>query len=391
VESYDTLEAPLCEGGLNCQSLVTRKHAYDLRFLSHLISGSGSAPWQAWTWKDLSMATFSNTHLENPGLNPFLQLAFTKVSLLEPRVAQAFKTARQFGLDLDSCAPSWDARNSAPLLWHPVLPGSRSAQGRDCLESHRVSLVRHVAGNLDLVRGCKPCLSKVRKIVAALRNTNWAPDVEYGAYPPHKSIRAWPKMDGPLGSVRIFTLPLSLIATDSQIRSSLAGTGKVGLQRYTAKAFEPCWDVCAPRVQDSFHVWTDGSAMDNGAVGCSAGAGWVSDIGLSDCVSVSGIQLSNNVAEVSALILALSAWRPYHLVIHTDSAYVLGLVKGGLLALERDGWDDVPRNLRAPPVELFRHLLFCLRVHRGRLSFVKVKAHSGDVMNDLADSLANEG
>jgi len=42
-------------------------------------------------------------------------------------------------------------------------------------------------------------------------------------------------------------------------------------------------------------------------------------------------------------------------------------------------------------VELFRHLLFCLRVHRGRISFVKVKAHSGDVMNDLADSLANEG
>jgi len=91
-ESYDTLEAPLGEGGLNCPSLVTRKRAYDLRFLSHLVGGSKQVPWQAWTWKDLSLATFSNTHLENPGLNPFLQLAFTKVSLLEPRVAQAFKT-----------------------------------------------------------------------------------------------------------------------------------------------------------------------------------------------------------------------------------------------------------------------------------------------------------
>jgi len=126
-ESYDTLEAPLNEGGLNCPSLVTRKHAYDLRFLSHLVSGPRHTLWKAWTWKDLSMATFSNTHLENPGLNPFLQLAFTKVSLLEPRVAQAFKTAWQFGLDLDSCAPSWKARNNAPLLWHPALPSSRSA------------------------------------------------------------------------------------------------------------------------------------------------------------------------------------------------------------------------------------------------------------------------
>jgi len=390
-ESYSSLEAPLAEGGLNCHSLITRKRAYDLRFLSHLVSGSRRAPWQDWTWKDLSMATFSNTHLENPGLNPFLQLAFTKVSLLEPRVAQAFKTARHFGLDLDSCAPSWKARNGAPLLWHPALPGSRSARGRDCLVSHGVSLVRHVADGLDLVRGCKPCLSKVRKILAALRNTNWTPDVEYGAYPPHKSVRAWPRMDGPLGSIRIFTLPMSLIATDSQIRSSLMGTGRVELLRYTAKAFVPCWDVLAPEIRDTFHVWTDGSVQDNGTESCSVGAGWVSELGFSDCVSISGVQLSNNVAELSALVLTLAAWRPYHLVIHTDSSYVLGLVKGGLLALERDGWSDIPRNLRTPPVELFRHLLFCLRAHRGRLSFVKVKAHSGDVMNDLADSLANEG
>jgi len=390
-ESYNTLEAPLSEGGLNCPSLVTRKRAYDLRFLSQLVSGSRQAPWQVWTWKDLSLATFSNTHLENPGLNPFLQLAFTKVSLLEPRVAQAFKTARHFGLDLDSCAPSWRARSDVPLLWHPALPGSRSARGRDCLESHGVTLVRHIADGLDMVRGCKPCLSKVRRILAALRDTHWAPDVEYGAYPSHKSVRAWPAMDGPMGSIRIFTLPLSLIATDSQVRSSLEGTGRVNLQRYTAKAFEPCWDVQAPRLEDTFHVWTDGSALDNGTEGCSAGAGWVSDLGFSDSVSVSGVQLSNNVAEVSALVLALAAWRPYHLVVHTDSSYVLRLVKGGLLALERDGWDDIPRNLKAPPVELFRHLLFCLRAHRGRLSFAKVKAHSRDVMNDLADSLANEG
>jgi len=390
-ESYDTLEAPLNEGGLNCPSLVTRKRAYDLRFLSHLVSGSRQAPWQIWTWKDLSLATFSNTHLENSGLNPFLQLAFTKVSLLEPRVAQAFRTARQFGLDLDSCAPSWEARNNAPLLWHPALPGSRSARGKDCLESHGVSLVRHVVSNLDSVRGCKPCLSKVRRLLASLRDTHWAPDMEYGPYPPHKSVRAWPAMDGPMGSIRIFTLPLSLIATDSQIRSSLAGTRKVDLQRYTTKAFVPCWDVQTPWLQDTFHVWMDGSALDNGAEGCSAGAGWVSDLGFSDKVSVSGVLLSNNVAEVSVLVLALAAWRPYHLVVHTDLSYVLSLVRGGLLALERDGWDNIPRNLKSPPVELFRHLLFCLRAHRGRLSFAKVKVHSGDVMNDLADSLANEG
>ena len=389
--SYGALEAPLSEGGLNCPSLITRKRAYDLRFLSHLVGGPQFTPWKVWTWKDLSMATFSNNHLGNPGLNPFTQLAYTKVSLLEPRVAQAFKTARTIGLDLVSCAPSRNARLDAPLLWHPALPGSRSARGKECLESHGVSLVRHVASDLALVRGCKPCLSKVRKILLALRGTNWAPDFEYGAYPPHKSVRAWPKMDGPLGSIRVFTLPFSLIATDSQIMSSLAGTGRVNLQRYTTKAFEPCWDVKVPKLPDIFHVWTDGSALNNGKETCTAGAGWVSNLGFTDCVSLSGITLSNNVAEVSALVLALTAWRPYHVVVHTDSSYALGLVKGGLLALERDGWVDIPWNLRTPPVELFRHLLFCLRAHHGSLSFVKVKAHSGDTMNDVADLLANEG
>lgn len=226
-----------------------------------------------------------------------------------------------------------------------------------------MSLVRHVADELTPVRGCKPCLAKVRKILAALRDTNWTPDLEYGAHPPHRSVRAWPKMDGPLGSVRIFTLPISLIATDAQVRSSLAGTGRVNLQRYAPKVFVPCWDVRAPRLPDTFHVWTDGSALNNGKETCSAGAGWASDLGFTDCVSLSGVSLSNNVAEVSALVLALTAWRPYHLVVHTDSSYVLGLVKGGLLALERDGWVDISRNLRSPPVELFRHLLFCLRAH----------------------------
>jgi len=249
----------------------------------------------------------------------------------------------------------------------------------------------HVADDLGMVRGCKPCLAKVRKIMSALRNTNWTPDVEFGAHPPHESVRAWPRMDGPLGSIRVFTLPISLIATDSQVRSSLAGTGRVNLQRYTTKAFEACWDVRAPRPPDTFHIWTDGSALDNGQETCSAGAGWVSDLNFTDCVSLSGVSLSNNVAEISAVILALTAWRPYHVTIHTDSSCVLGLVKGGLLALERDGWADIPRNLREPPVEMFRHLLFCLRAHRGRLSFIKVKAHSGDVMNDMADCLANEG
>jgi len=198
---YSTLEAPLVEGGLNCPSLSTQKEAYNLKFLSDLVTGPQDVLWKQWTWKDLSMASFSNTHLGNQGLNPFLQLAYTKVSLLDARVAQAFKTARKHGVDLTSCAPSHRARLGAPLLWHPALPGSCSARGKDCLDLHGVSSVGHVADSLQLLEQCKHCISKVRKIKSLLDSTNWTPSIEYGAHPPHPSVRAWPDMDGPLGCI----------------------------------------------------------------------------------------------------------------------------------------------------------------------------------------------
>ena len=91
-------------------------------------------------------------------------------------------------------------------------------------------------------------------------------------------------------------------------------------------------------------------------------------------------------------MLCLMAWRDAHLVIHTDSTFVLGLLKGGLLAMERDGWGDAPRHFsRGPPAPLLQTLLYLLWDRTGRLRFEKAKAHGDDVMNNLADRLANEG
>jgi len=109
-------------------------------------------------------------------------------------------------------------------------------------------------------------------------------------------------------------------------------------------------------------------------------------------VSLTGAVLSNNVAEVAAVVLCLMAWRDAHIVIHTDSTFVLGLLKGGLLALERDGWGDAPRHFsKGPPTPPLQTLLYLLRDRTGRLRFKKAKAHGNDIMNNLADKLANEG
>jgi len=140
------------------------------------------------------------------------------------------------------------------------------------------------------------------------------------------------------------------------------------------------------------HIWTDGSAKDNGTDICTAGSAWVSDMQFQDAVSLTGVVLSNNVTEVAAVVLCLMAWRDAHIVIHTDSTFVMGLLKGGLLAMERDGWGDAPRQFsRGPSTPLLQALLHLLRDRTGRLRFEKAKAHGDDVMNNLADSLANEG
>jgi len=108
--SYGTLEVPLAEGGLNNPSLLSRKHAVDLKFLSDLVTGDQAVPWKKWTWMDLKMASSSSRAGTYGGLNPFLQRAYTMPTLLQDRVSQAFTTARLFGLDMTSVAPSLAAR-----------------------------------------------------------------------------------------------------------------------------------------------------------------------------------------------------------------------------------------------------------------------------------------
>jgi len=140
------------------------------------------------------------------------------------------------------------------------------------------------------------------------------------------------------------------------------------------------------------HIWTDGSAVDNSSDTCSAGSAWTSDLLFDDKVQLMGAVLSNNVAEIAAVVLCLLAWRNAHIVIHTDSTLVLGLLRGGLLAMERDGWGEAPRHFsQGPPTPLLQYLLFLLRDRMGRISFIKAKAHSDDLNNNITDRLANKG
>ena len=390
--AYKTLEAPLAEGGLGTPSLATRKMAADLKFLSDLVTGDQRVPWKQWTWMDLTMASTSSRAGTYGGLNPFLQQAHTMPSLLQSRVSQAFLTARKFGLDIVCAAPSIAARMGAPILNHPALPRPGSQRFRKLLGlgDSGVREVIHLYAPPPLRgTGLKRTVSAMKELVHA---SSWSPLRNLGALGTHQSVNIWPDMDSPLGCVRIFTAPKSIIVgrvvKDAYKRTRVRNH----MVEYTPAA-PPASRRASPIIHErDIHVWTDGSAKDNGTDVCTAGSAWVSDMQFQDAVSLTGSTLSNNVAEVAAVVLCLMAWRDAHLVIHTDSTFVLGLLGGGLLAMERDGWGDAPRHLsRGPPTPLLRSLLYLLRDRTGRLRFEKAKAHRDDVMNNLADKLANEG
>jgi len=390
--AYKTLEAPLAEGGLNTPSLTTRKMAADLKFLSDLIMGDQRVPWKQWTWMDLKMASTSSRAGTHGGLNPFLQQAYTMPSLLQSRVSQAFMTARKFGLDMVCAAPSLAARMNAPILNHPALPrpGSQRFGKLLGLRANGVRKVVHLYAPPAL-RG-----TGLKKTVSAMKEqmhaSSWSPLRKLGTANVHPSVNVWPNMDSPLGCIRIFTAPKSIIA-GRVIKDAYKKTRvRDRMVDYTPAAPPTTRRAESIVYETDIHIWTDGSAKDNGTDICTAGSAWVSDLQFHDTVSLTGAVLSNNVAEVTAVVLCLMAWRDAHIVIHTDSTFVLGLLKGGLLAMERDGWSDAPRHFsRGPPVPLLRTLLYLLRDRTGRLRFEKAKAHGNDVMNNIADKLANEG
>ena len=390
--AYQTLEAPLDEGGLNTPSLSTRRQAADLKFLSDLITGDQRVPWKEWTWMDLKMASASSRAGKWNGLNPLLQQAYTMPSLLQDRVSQMFLMARRFGVDLACAAPSMKAKMGALVLNHPALPrpGSQRFKKLLDLQAHGVSNITHLYAPPPL-RGMG--LKRTVKVMKeAIHASSWSPLRNASAMHAHGSANIWPAMNGPLGCVRVFMAPRSIImgriVKDAYKRTRV----RHHMEEYAPAAPPAHRTADAIVYEQDIHIWTDGSAADNGTDKCTASSAWVSDLQFEDKVSLTGSTLSNNVAEVAAVVLCLMAWRDAHIVIHTDSTFVLGLMKGGLLAMERDGWGDAPRHLsRGPPTALLQYLLYLTRDRMGRLRFEKAKAHGDDAMNNVADALANEG
>jgi len=140
----------------------------------------------------------------------------------------------------------------------------------------------------------------------------------------------------------------------------------------------------------NIEIYTDGSSLGNPGPG-----GWgtviVSDDKIIDELGGHDKDTTNNRMELQAAIEALKHINKKHkectIIIHADSAYVLGGITNWIFGWEKNGW----RTSKKDPVlnqDLWKELVASVREFKGKIIWQKVKGHSGHIYNDKADLIA---
>lgn len=134
-------------------------------------------------------------------------------------------------------------------------------------------------------------------------------------------------------------------------------------------------------------IYTDGACSGNPGPG-----GWAALLKYGSyerVISGAEPQTTNNRMELTAALKALQTLtEPCDVALHTDSAYLVRAFNDGWLNnWQRNGW----RNAKKQPVEnqdLWRALLE--QDTRHRITWIKVRGHADDELNNRVDGLAVE-
>jgi ribonuclease HI len=128
-------------------------------------------------------------------------------------------------------------------------------------------------------------------------------------------------------------------------------------------------------------VWTDGAS--SGSQKGIGGWAWVSACGRLGYGSEK--VTTNQRMELQAVLDVVTHFPGEDLVIHSDSAYVVNCFHQGWWR----GWRKTRyKNGSVANLDLWVPLIDAVVDHVRSVTFVKVKGHSGDRMNDLADKWA---
>lgn len=137
---------------------------------------------------------------------------------------------------------------------------------------------------------------------------------------------------------------------------------------------------------DAYRIYTDGACANNQAPGGQPG-GWASVFVGGPSYSGADPKTTNNRMEMTAVIEGLKHTEEgSEVTIYSDSAYVINaFTQNWFRGWEARGW----KNAKGQPVEnqdLWRTMRTL--VQSRKVKWVKVKGHSGDFHNEMADRLA---
>ncbi|MDQ2139302.1 ribonuclease HI [Alcaligenaceae bacterium B3P038] len=139
--------------------------------------------------------------------------------------------------------------------------------------------------------------------------------------------------------------------------------------------------------EQSVEMWTDGACKGNPGLG---GWGALLISGTHEKTLHGGEPVTtNNRMELTAPIEALRALtRPCTVTIHTDSQYVMKGMTEWLVNWKKRGWMTADKK-PVKNADLWKAL--DEQVQRHHVSWRWVRGHNGDVNNERADVLANQG
>lgn len=145
-------------------------------------------------------------------------------------------------------------------------------------------------------------------------------------------------------------------------------------------------------------IYTDGSCRGNGKENSSGGWGVVSfreDNGVLTCDHFAGEDCentTNNREELKAMLYALmitqyGVYLPEECVIYSDSAYVVNMCREWIWNWQSHGWTRAGGK-EIENLDLVKQIYYYLSLEFPNFTIMKVKGHSGELGNELADALA---
>lgn len=144
-------------------------------------------------------------------------------------------------------------------------------------------------------------------------------------------------------------------------------------------------------------IYTDGSSLGNPGRG-GYGVVFIQDNKIIHEISGGELHTTNNRMELRACIEAFKYINSFFLdiskikdgneiLIYADSSYVLGGITSWVYGWEKNGWRRADKK-EVLNQDLWKELLNLVRECKSKISWVKVKGHSGVEYNERADILA---